>query len=224
MYKRQPHASYRAFFKRDGFFESGFGHIDNHWEFKSQWEVHTGVNFVHEGLRLPFAIAPNVTVPTGSYDDVEGQVVLISPQAKPVSINMTTTIGGYYGGRRVAIAPAIRFRSGEKLSGTFNINYNRVNLPQGKFEANLFRLRASYSFSPRVFVQSLMQFNQQTKILSGNFRFGWLQSANAGIFVVYNEGRERDGLNGTVRDDSAFGLVRDRSVVIKFSRLIDVLN
>jgi hypothetical protein len=220
----RPHISYRGYFKRDGFLESGFGHMDNHWEFKSQWEVHTGMNFVHEGLRQAFAIAPNVTVPTGSYDDVEGQVVFISPQAKPVNINVTTTFGGYYGGRRLAISPAIRFRAGERLSGTFNVNFNRVDLPQGKFDANLFRLRASYSFSPRVFAQSLMQYNQQTKMLSGNFRFGWLQSANAGIFVVYNEGRERDSLNGNVRDDSAFGFVRDRSLVIKFSRLIDVLN
>lgn len=220
----RPHASYRGYFKPDGFYESGFIHLDNHWEFKSQFEIHTGVNFTHEGLRSPFAIAPGVTVPVGKYDQVEAQVVTISPQAKPLSINMMTTIGGYYGGRRVALSPAIRFRAGEKLSGTLNINYNRVTLPQGKFEANLFRLRASYSFSPRVFVQSLVQYNQQTKFLSGNFRFGWLQSANAGVFIVYNEGRERDAITGTLRDESSFGLLRDRSIVIKFSRLIDIFN
>lgn len=220
----RPHVSYRGYFKPDGFYESGFAHFDNHFEFKSQWEVHTGLNLIHEGLRSPFAIAPGIRVPVGNYDHAEAQIVFISPQAKPLNINVTTNVGGYYGGTRLAIAPAIRFRAGDKLSGTLNINYNRVRLPQGNFEANLFRLRASYSFSPRVFVQSLMQYNQQTKYLSGNFRFGWLQSANAGIFVVYNEGRERDVLDGGRRDDSALGLIRDRSLVIKFSRLIDIFN
>jgi len=220
----RPHMSYRGYFKPDGFHESGFAHFDNHFEFKSQWEVHTGLNLVHEGLRTPFAIAPGITVPVGDYDHAEAQIVLISPQAKPVNINVTTNVGGYYGGNRLAIAPAIRFRAGDKLSGTLNINYNRVTLPAGNFEANLFRLRASYSFSPRVFVQSLMQYNQQTRLLSGNFRFGWLQSANAGIFVVYNEGRERDAVMGGLRDNSSLGLVRDRSLVIKFSRLIDIFN
>ena len=220
----RPHVSYRAYFKPDGYYESGFIHFDNHWEFKSQWEVHTGLNLIHEGLRAPFAIAPGISVPVGKYDHKEAQVVFISPQSKALNINVTTNVGGYYGGTRLAIAPAIRFRAGDKLSGTLNINYNRVTLPQGRFEANLFRLRASYSFSPRVFVQSLMQYNQQTKLLSGNFRFGWLQSANAGIFVVYNEGRERSLLEGALRDDSALGLVRGRSLVIKFSRLIDILN
>ncbi len=220
----RPHVSYRGYFKPDGFYESGFAHFDNHFEFKSQWEVHTGLNLIHEGLRSPFAIAPGISVPVGDYDHAEAQIVFISPQAKPLNINVTTNVGGYYGGTRLAIAPAIRFRAGDKLSGTLNINYNRVSLPQGKFEANLFRLRASYSFSPRVFVQSLMQYNQQTRFLSGNFRFGWLQSANAGVFVVYNEGRERDALDGGRRDDSALGMIRDRSLVIKFSRLIDIFN
>ncbi|MBK5257569.1 MAG: hypothetical protein JJE39_16205, partial [Vicinamibacteria bacterium] len=220
----RPHMNYRGYFKPDGFYESGFAHFDNHWEFKSQWEVDTGMNLTHEGLRVPFEIAPGVSVPVGNYDQVEAQIVTFSPQAKPLSINMMTTVGGYYGGRRLALSPALRFRTGDKLSGTLNINYNRVSLPQGTFEANLFRLRASYSFSPRVFVQSLMQYNQQTKFVSGNFRFGWLQSANAGIFVVYNEGRERDGLNEGLRDDSRLGLLRDRSLVIKFSRLIDIFN
>lgn len=220
----RPHISYRGYFKPDGFYETGFAHFDNHWEFKSQWEIDTGVNITHEGLRTPFTIAPGVTVPVGSYDNAEAQIVGISPVSKPVSINLMTVVGGYYGGHRVALTPAIKFRAGEKLSGTLNINYNRVSLPQGTFEANLFRLRVSYSFSPRLFVQSLMQYNQQVDYLSGNFRFGWLQSANAGLFIVYNEGRQRDLLNEGMRDDSPFGQVRDRSLVIKFSRLIDVFK
>lgn len=220
----RPHVSYRGYFKPDGFYESGFLHLDNHWEFKTQVEVHTGVNFTHEGLRAPFAIAPGISVPVGEHDEVEAQVVFISPQSKPLSINLQSNLGGYYGGHRVALAPTIRFRTGDKLSGQLNINYNRVSLPQGDFEANLYRLRASYSFSPRVFVQSLVQYNQQTRQISGNFRFGWLQSANAGIFVVYNEGRERETADGSLRDSSALGVVRDRSLVVKFSRLIDVFK
>ncbi|MBX7186838.1 MAG: carbohydrate binding family 9 domain-containing protein [Vicinamibacteria bacterium] len=224
IHELRPHISYRGYFKPDGFYETGFAHFDNHWEFKSQWEIDTGVNLTHEGLRAPFNIAPGVTVPVGRYDNVEAQIVGISPVSKPVSVNVMTVVGGYYGGRRLAITPTIRFRAGDKLSGNLNINYNRVNLPEGKFEANLFRLRASYSFSPRVFVQSLVQYNQQVNYLSGNFRFGWLQSANAGLFIVYNEGRERDSLNQGIRDETTFGRVRDRSLVIKFSRLIDVFN
>jgi len=46
-------------------------------------------------------------------------------------------------------------------------------------------------------------------------RFGWLRTANTGLFVAYNDNREVGGL--------PLG-VRDRSLVLNFSRLVDVLD
>jgi hypothetical protein len=80
---------------------------------------------------------------------------------------------------------------------------------------NLLRARISYSFTPRVFTQALVQYNDLTDRWSTNLRFGWLQTANTGLFVVYNENRETGG--------AALG-VRDRSFIVKFSRLVDLLD
>ena len=77
------------------------------------------------------------------------------------------------------------------------------------------RVRLSYSFTPRLFVQSLVQYNDRIDNWSTNLRLGWLQTANAGLFVVYNENREVGGM--------PLG-VRDRSLVVKFSRMLDVLD
>ena len=54
---------------------------------------------------------------------------------------------------------------------------------------NLARLRVSYSFTTRVFVQGLVQYNDRADLWSMNFRFGWLQAANTGLFIVYNDTR-----------------------------------
>jgi hypothetical protein len=37
----------------------------------------------------------------------------------------------------------------------------------------------------------LMQYNESDDVMSTNLRFSWLQSANAGLYVVYNEVDER---------------------------------
>jgi hypothetical protein len=58
--------------------------------------------------------------------------------------------------------------------------------------------------SPRLYLQG-----------STNLRPGWLQTANTGLFVVYNENRATD------RDPLG---VRDRSLTIKYSRLFDLLD
>ena len=73
----------------------------------------------------------------------------------------------------------------------------------------------SYSFSPRVYVQALVQYNDRANLWSSNVRFGWLNQANTGLFVVYND------TQGLV--DSTL-MRADRSLTIKFSRLVDLLN
>ena len=62
-----------------------------------------------------------------------------------------------------------------------------MDLPWGQFVTNLGRTRVSYSFSPRVFVQGLVQYNDRADLWSSNIRFGWLQQANTGLFVVYTD-------------------------------------
>ena len=92
---------------------------------------------------------------------------------------------------------------------------NNIDLPWGSFVANLGRLRVSYSFTPRLFVQSLIQYNDRADIWSTNLRFGWLQRANTGLFVVFNN-TDEFGVAGR----SFAG----RSFIVKFSRLIDLLD
>ena len=75
--------------------------------------------------------------------------------------------------------------------------------------------RVSYSFNPRVYVQALLQYNDRANLWSSNVRFGWLNQANTGLFVVYND---TQGLANSTLERP------DRSLTIKFSRLVDLLN
>ena len=73
----------------------------------------------------------------------------------------------------------------------------------------------SYSFSTRSFVQALFQYNDRDDLWSTNLRYGWLQTANVGLFVVYNELR---GIGGGGPDQTA------RSFIVKASWQFDVLR
>jgi hypothetical protein len=46
------------------------------------------------------------------------------------------------------------------------------------------KTRLSDSFSPRLYVQALLQHNDVIDNWSTNLRFGWLHAANTGLFVV----------------------------------------
>ena len=211
----RPHTSYRAYWNFAGFQETGYWHIDSHWEFKKGAEIHTGMNVTREGVVTPFEIFPGVIVPTGTYDHIESQLVTFTNESHWWSVRNTLTVGGFFGGDRVAISPALTVRAGETFFTTVTWNRNDIDLPGGSFVTNLVRTRVSYSFTPRVFVQSLIRYNDRADIWSLNVRLGWLQRANTGLFVVLNE---TNALEDLVRPATG------RSFVIKFSRMFDLLD
>lgn len=211
----RPHISSNGFWNFDGFQESGRVHIDNHWEWKNGYEVHTAINITREGVTEAFEIFPGNSVQTGTYDHAEFQLLTFTNRGAWWSFRTTTTIGGFFGGDRVSFEPSLRFRLGETFNTEFSLSHNDINLPGGDFVTNLFRARMSYSFTPRIFLQGLVQLNDLDDIGSLNLRFGWQQTANTGLFVVYNDSREITGS----RWDNQF-----RSVIAKYSHLFDLLN
>ncbi|MCI0694160.1 carbohydrate binding family 9 domain-containing protein [candidate division KSB1 bacterium] len=215
LHELRPHVSYRGYWDFSGFQETGFLHLDTHWEWKNGYEVHTGVNFTREGLKQAFTIFPGVMVPVGTYNHREVQIVIITNQGAPLNFNGTFNFGGFFGGNRITSSVTAKFRAGERFNTELTLNRNDVELPAGSFVTNVARTRVSYSFTPRIFVQSLLQYNDRDNVWSTNLRLGWLQSANTGLFIVYNE------LHGT--GENTLDL-RERSFIVKFSRLFDLLD
>lgn len=207
----RPHVSWRGYWDFEGNLVTSFLHIDNHWEFQSGTEVHTGINFTTEGVLNDFVISPGVTVPVGTYNHAEAMLVFFTNQSKPVFISTRHILGGFFGGRRYSNEVTVGVRLGDKFNSAFSLFRNDVSLPWGDFNTNIVRARLSYSFTPRLYIQSLVQYNSVTDTWSANFRFGWLQQANTGLFVVYN----------ATRDD---GMPANRSFILKYSRVFDVLK
>ena len=62
LHELRPHINYRGFWDFDGFHETGNLHVDNHWEWHNGWQVFTGVNFTHEGVKIPFDIVDGLAL------------------------------------------------------------------------------------------------------------------------------------------------------------------
>lgn len=217
----RPHASYRGYWNPDGSQQSGFGHIDSHYEWRNGYELHTGVNLTREGVSRAFEIYPGIFVPVGRYDHKEVQIVFNTNQGARVSSRLRVVAGGRFGGDRVAVTPSLRLRIGDAFNTDVSVARNDVDLPWGRFHTTLGRARVSYSFTPRVFLQGLMQFNDRADLWSMNLRLGWVRQSNTGLFIVYNDSHPLDDyLNDRFRHPTS----SDRSLVIKFSRMFDLLD
>ncbi len=209
----RPHVSYRGYWDFEGQLITGFLHVDNHWEFKSGFEIHTGINFTTERVLQEFNIS-DVTVPVGNYKNEELQFILITNPNNAFSLNTRTIIGGYFNGDRISNSGTANFRIGDRFNSSLTFSHNQINLPTGDLTAFVSGLRLSYSFTPRMFVQSLIQRNNVSNVTSVNARFGWLQNANTGLFVVLN----------LVKDDDFIDGINNQGITVKYTHRFDLLK
>ena len=189
----RPHVSYRGYWDFDGFQETGFLHIDTHWEWRNAYELHTGVNFTREGVKEAFEIYPDVIVPPGTYDHNEAVLALSPDQGAPAAFEVRTVFGGFFGGTRISLTPSFRFRLGETFNTELSWSVNDIDLPGGDFRTNLGRLRLIYSFTTLISLQALIQYNDRDDLWATNLRFAWLRTANTGLTWSTTRSRRSTG-------------------------------
>ena len=211
-----PHASHYTIWNfMTGQQETQYTHLDNGIEWRNGYQVSTGVNLTKEGVLEPFEIFPGVTVPVDTYDHAEAIMRFNTNQGAPISFTFRATVGGFFGGERVQMGPEVSMRTGQTFNAQLSWSRNDIDLPGGAFVANLGTVRLNYSFTTRMFLQALVQYNDRADLWSSNIRFAILSDANTGLFIVYND---TQGL-GDVRPTGA-----GRTLTIKYSQLFDVLN
>ena len=207
-----PHVGYRGYYGLDGFWQEGRVHLDiTEWSLANGAMVGPEVNIEHQGLQQPFAIASTVTLPVGSYDYTSLGFDFGTNPSAPLSLLLRADVGGFYNGTRRGGSVTLGARHGSSLTTSLLIEYNDVRLDQGNFVRTLIGTRVAYFFTPRVMLQTLVQYSNQARVWTANARFGWLSTAGNGLFVVFNEGRDADGF-------FQWNKPQARSLIVKYTR------
>jgi hypothetical protein len=207
-----PHVTYREYYGLDGFHQSGQWHLDfSEVSFKNGGRFGPEINFYHEGLQKPFSIASGVTLPVGNYDYLNVGLDWETNAAAPLSFTMRGDFAEFYNGTRNGGTMTLTYRRGASITSSLLLDYNDVKLDQGHFIKSIIGARIAYFFTPRVFVQSLAQFNDQASAWTTNVRFGWLNTAATGLFIVLNDGEQAESFFNWQRPMA-------RSLTVKFTR------
>jgi hypothetical protein len=208
----RPHITYREFFDFDWYSTTRLLHFDSHFVFASgAFFQLPALNLTREGLRADYEISPGIIVPSGSYENAEWGFAYNTNLSAPLSLQGRVDIGGFYTGRRAGTTSTFNARFG-KVAGFVRVTYYDVRLPQGDFTTSIVSVKLAYSFTPRIYLQSLVQYNKDTDRIDGNYRFGWLNAAGTGLFVVLNDNEGVGSLRGT----------QERQLAVKFTRLLEL--
>jgi hypothetical protein len=209
----QPHAIYTRYDFLDGGLSNAELHIDNHWDWENGNRIDTAINGTWEGFRAPFEIYPGVVIPVGEHGGLRFKLNSFSDRRKWIYARLQWDAGRFLTGTQNSPNLQVVIQDGGRLTIDTNWSYRRISLPQGAFNTNLGNMRVTYNFSPSVFVQSLLQYNDRTDRWSTNVRFHLLETAGTGLFVVYNNTESLDGL-GPI----------NRAFIVKYVRQFDLLR
>ena len=209
-----PHMSFSRFWNFSGVMETSFLHMHFSGEFDDSSTTGAWYDVKSERVLRPFTVS-GIPILPGRYDFSETQYSFRYNRSAPISFGVSTTAGGFFDGTIVTFRPSLRMRYEDVLNLSLSYSRNDIDLPGGSTVTNLASARFGYNITPRVFLQALLQHNDSANVWSSNVRFGWLNDANTGLFLVYNE---IEGISDYVP------LGAGRSLILKFSHLIDVLN
>lgn len=211
----RPHVTYNAYWDFTGFKETEFLHMDTHLDFENGALFEPAVNHTVEGLTDPFEISPGIIVAPGTYKHWELGWRWNTNVASPFSYEGALTKGGFLSGNRTVIDTTLNYRYGSKIITSLTWSYNDVDLAEGSFIANLGQFRISYNFTPLIYLQAFLQYNDDADNWSSNVRFSWLNDGGTGLFVVFNN---TNGLGDTLTGP------QNRSFIVKYTHQFEILN
>ena len=178
-------------------------------EFQNSTTLWMGREARFERLEEPFEIRPGQMIPVGDYDFAECRLYFSSDRSRMFSTELRAGTGEFWDGDRNSYQTRVLFQPGYQFAADVSWNHDNVTLPSGDFDTDLITTRVRYSFSTRMFLNALIQYNSTLKEISSNIRFNFIYKPLSDFFLVYNERR------------SSTGEVVERALVAKFTYLFD---
>ncbi len=184
-------------------------------EFNSSDAINAFINHGYDRLFAPFRIAPGVTVPIGEYstNTVHGQYTL-GPQKRYTAV-VGYDYGGLWGGHQHVLSIGSgRLALTPQLAVEPSVQVNWINLPYGSFNTQLYRTRATYMFTPRMYASAFVQYNSTNSTFSTNLRVRWEYQPGSEFFVVYTNDQNMNPLTPNRSSE-----LLTKALVVKFNKL-----
>ncbi|MSR19478.1 MAG: hydrolase [Gemmatimonadetes bacterium] len=166
--------------------------VTREWNLFSEVSTHAGDNVgfgltpTYELLDDDFQISPGVILPTGTdYHFTRWRVGAGTANRRVIAVNGSYSWGGFFSGDRqeTSIGLALRPRPGIRMNGA--LERNRVDLAQGSFTTNLYRLILDTQLNPRVYAVNNIQYDSVSRVLGWQVRFRWILTPGNDLYLVY---------------------------------------
>ncbi|MGB7297110.1 MAG: DUF5916 domain-containing protein [Candidatus Aminicenantales bacterium] len=142
-------------------------------------------------LPYDFEVSDGVILPQGPYDFTNYRLEFKSSSHRAFQIELEQGFGGFYSGRlsETELGFVLKYKGYATLGVSTDLV--RGNLPEGRFNENVYEMKADLFVSPRLGLMSYFQYDDVSKELGVNLRFRWEIAPGNIIYFVYTRNWER---------------------------------
>ncbi|MGY8943958.1 MAG: hydrolase, partial [Flavobacteriales bacterium] len=112
-----------------------------------------------------------------------------SDKRKTLSYQIEPSIGTFFNGKKYSFEANLAWRIQPKFSGSLQINYDKINLPDPYPDASIWLIgpKVDLTFNKSIFWSTFIQYSSQQKNIGINTRLQWRFASLSDLFIVYND-------------------------------------
>jgi hypothetical protein len=155
-------------------------------QFQSQEQFNVEASRNYERLDTPFAISQSITLPMGS--EYTFSRIAFSGQTanrRVLAFNGRFETGGFYSGSRRQTVAGVTLRARPGYIFSFNGEWNDVDLAEGQFSSDVFRVISDTQFSPFMAVVNNIQYDTVSRVMGWQSRYRWIMKPGNDLYLVY---------------------------------------
>lgn len=147
----------------------------------------------HEYLDEDFDIFPSdsITIQAGTYDFWRHSIEFQSAQRRRVWFQPAYIWGSFFDGHRHDMVFAFGYKINTPLFVGLEYELNKVYLPDGDFETQVYRVNANIFFGPDISLTNFIQYDNISEEIGWQSRFRWILKPGNEILFVWNSNSMR---------------------------------
>lgn len=119
-----------------------------------------------------------------------------SDRRKTLSYRIEPGYGGFFNGKKFSFESSIDYRIQPFFAGSFQLNYDNINLPDPFPDAKIWLLstKLDFTFTKNLFWATYIQYSTQAQNFGINSRLQWRFAQLSDLYLVYNDSYVTDQL------------------------------
>lgn len=154
--------------------------------FLSGEEISYSIRNQYEMLSGDFNIYEDFIIPAGEYEWWSQEVSIQTKGARNIWGQASYGFGDFYTGDRKDIELEMNWKVAVPVFLGGKFQQSKIDLPEGKFTANIYQANANILISPTVTLYNYFQYDNATNTIGWQSRFQWILKPGNEIILAWN--------------------------------------